>query len=48
MFKVFHFTKKISYYLTCSENKAFLKKSFGKLSEKESILEPPCCEILDL
>ena len=26
----------------------FLKKSLGKLPEKEPILEPPCCEILDL
>ena len=48
MFKVFHFTKKISYQLTCSEIKAFHKKSSGKLSEKESILEPPCREILNL
>ena len=48
MLKVFHFTKNISYHLSCSENKAFFKKSFEKLSEKESMLEPPCCEILGL
>ena len=47
MFKVFDFTKKISYHLTCSEYEAFLEKSFGKLSEKKSILEPPGCKILD-
>ena len=32
----------------CSEYDAFLKKRFGQLSEKASILEPPSCEILDL
>ena len=41
--KAFHFTKKYP-----TTRRALKTKRFRKLSEKESIHEPPCCKILDL
>ena len=50
MLKVFHLTKKYptKKIFSALKTKLFIKNSFGKLLEKESILDPPCCEILDL